>query len=109
MITSIILGAAALVFGVFAVRFAIVWRNTEGGPWKKAVAAAGGSATFLWSYLVIGASTLLGYSSELAAMANSPEVQKAIKSLPPEAVAIAGIVIGVVTILARMRTIFKAR
>ncbi len=74
--------------------------------WQRALHAASGSATVLWSYFLIVIGWALSGVGDLATALNMPEVQSFVhNNLPAEWVGIAVAGIAVVTIIARLRTL----
>ena len=107
MFTIIILAFVAICLGSFIARFVQDMRHSEGGLWARAVAAAEDSATFLWCYFILVASTLIGWADQASQFLNMPEVTNFIHTYFTDtrgAMILAGI--AVITILARMRSLF---
>lgn len=106
MLTAIFLliNAAIVVFCVY--KFVQNYRAAEGSTWERLVSAAKGSASVLWGYVVTASGYLISWSEQATAFFNFPEVQKFITdNVTPTRLGIVMIVIGAISIVARLRTL----
>ena len=106
MWTIITLAIVALALVAFASRFIQDFRHAEGSAWQRAIYASEDSAVFLWSYLLGWTGTLMAWLASAAAYLNLPEVQKLIEYLPPTWVSVSFVVIAVINVIARIRTLW---
>lgn len=94
------------ILGVVAWRLYVAYQSSAGTLWQRLLAAGHGSATMLWQYAVMGSAAFLGNIEKIANGLNLPEVQTFINAhVPPQELAVVMIVISVVTIVARLRTL----
>lgn len=97
---------AAVIFVGY--RMVVGFRAAEGSIWQRLVTAGEDSATMTWGYVQIMVGGLLDILVKIAGYLNLPELANFIQ-LPAfsQYTSIAFIVIGAITLLARMRTLFK--
>lgn len=101
----LIVVAAAAAYGAF--RVYDNYRHASGTRFERVLSSTKNSATVLWGYIVTVAGTLLGWSGQVADFASMPEVRAFIEQhMKPEYVGMAVTAIGVLTVLARLRTLF---
>jgi hypothetical protein len=97
---------AAIAYGV--VRVAVRYRASTGTTWERVLATAEGSATVLWSYIVAAGGLVMQLAGQGAEIFNMPEIKDGImKLLKPEWVGGFLFLIGVMTVIARLRTLIE--
>jgi hypothetical protein len=97
---------AAIAYGGY--RVAARYRAATGSVYARALAAAQGSATVLWSYVVALGGVALQAAGQGAEIFELPEVREAIAAwLAPEWAGAVLLLIGVITVLARLRTLVE--
>jgi hypothetical protein len=100
----LILILAAIGFAVY--RVVKRYRAAEGTTWERVLATAKGSATVLWSYIVMAGGTLMGWSVNVADAFNLPDVRTWIQGhLTAEMFGIALVTVALVSFWARLRTL----
>lgn len=102
--TILILTAAIAAFVVF--RFMQRYWAATGSSWERSLTAAKGSASVLWSYIVMAGGTAMTWSVNAADAFNLPEVRVWIQAhLSAEMFGIALITVALVGFFARLRTL----
>lgn len=97
---------ALLLF--LAWRVYLNWRESSGTVWERIKDTFDRSATLFWGWLLTAAGFLLDGAFFLSTWLNAPEVTAWIKAhITPERAGTALAVIGVVTIIARLRSIVR--
>jgi len=106
MITTVILLATAALAAFIGYRFVQRYRAAEGSTWDKLLIAAKGSATVLWSYVVMAGGYGFTWSINAADAFNLPDVRMWIQAhLSPELFGVALVTVALVSFLARLRTL----
>ena len=106
MFTAIVLGAAAAVAAFAVYYFVSQYRVAIGSVWQRLISAAKNSATMLWQYVIVAASYVLVWADYGAGFFGLPEVQKFLAdNVTPTRMGIVMMVIAVITILARLRSL----
>lgn len=96
------------VFAWFVYHFVVKFKEAEGSVWGRTLAGARDSATVFWGGVLYVAGAIVDLAEKAADFLNLPEVTTFINNyFPPKYVAIGLMVIGGVTILARLRTLFR--
>lgn len=84
------------------------FREAEGTVWERLLAGGRDSATILWGYLLYLAGAILDLIERMAVFLNMPEVTTFVNThVPPKYVAGGMMVIGIITIAARLRSILR--
>ena len=98
---------AAIAFAAY--RVTSRYRASTGTTWQRVLATAEGSATVLWGYIVALGGLAVQAASSGADVLNMPEIKEWITSyLSPELAGGVLLVIGVLTVLARFRSLFAS-
>jgi hypothetical protein len=106
MISWIITLGLLAVLGWYAYHVVISYKVATGSTWERVRAGAMDSATVLWGNLLWVSGAILDLADKAATVLNMPEVSDFIKSnLPPQYVAYGLIAIGVITVVARLRSL----
>jgi hypothetical protein len=101
--------ALAGVVGFFVYRAVTLYRASTGTVWLRLWTACEGSATIMWSYLVLGVSTALDWTVQAATYLNQPDVASYIQTnISTTTAAKVVAVIGFITILARLRSLWRS-
>lgn len=107
MLSLIFTVAVFAALAWFAYHFVSKFRESEGSIWERTLAGAKDSATVLWGGVLYVAGVLLYLAEKASTFLNMPEVTSFIQNqLPSQWGAIGLMVVGVVTIIARLRTLF---
>src|SRR5918993_4505920 len=102
----LIFAACALAVVVAAVRIAIRYRQSAGSTWERIVHTAEGSATVLWAYVTAAGGFALQLAGQGADMLELPGMKDQIQTLlKPEWVGSFLFLVGLVTVVARLRTL----
>jgi hypothetical protein len=104
----VILAACLAALAYLAYRVTVRYRAATGTRFQRALEAAQGSATVLWAYVVAAGGLLLQVASQAADVLNMPEIREWITGyLSAEIAGGALTAIGIVTVLARLRTLLE--
>lgn len=101
--------AVALVFGFVALSIMVlaIWRYAT-TPGRSVLTAFNSSATILWTHLVAFVGSLGGALMFAAPLLGDPNISDAIKGvLKPEYIPFYVLVVSIVTVIARNRTLGK--
>jgi hypothetical protein len=106
MINGIITFVLLAGLGYIVYRVWTRYRSTTGTTWERILATAKGSATIAWQYIVIAGGAVISSLGFIAEVLNMPDVQAWLKaSLQPSYVGLALVVISIITVYARLRTL----
>lgn len=104
----LLLVVGVVAFGVW--KFCVRFKAAEGNVWQRSVSATHDSAVMLWSYLTTFTGTLLVWADYAADFFNMQEVKDFMAlHISPTRLGILIIAISVVTIVARVRTLFAGK
>jgi hypothetical protein len=104
----LILAVCALAVLVAAVRVVARYRRSEGSTWERVVHTAEGSATVLWAYITAAGGFALQLAGQGADMLELPGLKDQIQALlKPEWVGSFLFLVGLVTVVARLRTLLS--
>lgn len=105
IVLNVVLFAIVAGFAFMVIRD---YRKQEGSVWSRLCASVKHSATLAWGYVLTGSGFLLSLAAQASDALNAPEVSAFIQAqLSPKVVGIAMLVIGAVTVLARLRTLWR--
>lgn len=108
MISFILTLAILAALGWFVYHFIVKFREAEGTVWERTLAGAKDSATIFWGGILYVAGAIVDLAEKFADFLNLPEVTGFINNyFPPKYVAVGLMVIGGITILARLRGLLK--
>jgi hypothetical protein len=102
----LIFAGCALLVAVAAMRIAVRYRAAAGTTWQRVVHTAEGSATVLWAYITAAGGFALQLAGQGADVLEMPGVKDQIQALlKPEWVGGFLFLVGIVTLVARLRTL----
>jgi lysozyme len=102
----LIFAASALLVAAAVVRIAVRYRASAGTTWQRIIHTAEGSATVLWAYVTAAGGFALQLAGQGADVLEMPGVKDQIQALlEPEWVGSFLFLVGMVTLLARLRTL----
>lgn len=102
ILTLIVLIPPAVIIFMIAKRYL----DATGTVWQRLLMATSQSATILWGYIVAFSGYLISWSEKATDFFNLPEVQQFLKDhVTPTRLGIVMVVIGIVSIVARLRTL----
>lgn len=109
MIHAILTLAFFFPFVWYGILFVIDYRKETGTTvFGRSIAAIKASWVVMWMQLLVGATGLLNLTGEIAdAVTSDPNVGNTIQQLPAQYVAIGGLAIFLLTIVARLRSLGK--
>jgi len=100
--------AVAIAIAYLIARVVVIYTTTTGTAWQRLLATAHGSATMLQAYAVIIGSGITIVSEKLLGFLQLPEAQAFMQQkLSPEVLGWVTLAIAVLTIVTRLRTLFR--
>ena len=102
--------AVAIAIAILIARVIIVYATTSGTVRQRLLATAKGSWTILTQYAVITGSAIAIFADKLLGILQLPEAQAFMQQrLSPEILGWVTLAIAILTIVARMRSLFASR